>query len=155
MSDETAGDYTLTYDVSTEAWYALTDRDAPRIGVHRSHAGGGVAWEFSVEERDLSGPTLLLRMFDDSWDAFADVPELFEVLRTETPHTLTELRVLLGQLGFVDITKRDRPPDMVAEPARLPSDARDRIERALRAYDGHVIPEVAHHIMLALTVESR
>lgn len=33
----------------------------------------------------------------------------------------------------------------------LPFDARDRIERTLRAYDGHSIPEVAHWIMQALT----
>lgn len=37
------------------------------------------------------------------------------------------------------------------EPGRLPFDARDRIERTLRAYEGHTIPEVAHRLMLALT----
>jgi hypothetical protein len=105
----TAAEYRLTYDVSAEAWYAHTDRDGPRIDVHRSHVGGGVAWEFHVEERNLNGPTLRVQMFDDSWDAFADVPELFEALRTERPHTLTELRALLDRLGFADITKRVQP----------------------------------------------
>ena len=104
-------DYRYTYDVPAEAWYGHTIAGAPRIGVHRSHVDGGVAWEFSIEEHDLNGPTLLLRTFGDAWDAFGDVPELFEALRTEQPDTLTELRALLGGLGFEDITKRTRAQD--------------------------------------------
>lgn len=45
-----------------------------------------------------------------------------------------------------------RKEDVAPSPRRLPFDARDRIERVLRAYDGHTIPEVAHRIMTALTV---
>lgn len=112
---ETDADYRLTYDVSAEAWYAHTDRDAPRIGIHRSHVEGGVAWEFHVDEHNLNGPCLQIHMLEDSWAAFDDVPGLFGALRSEQPSTLTELRALLDRLGFADITKRTRPGVAVQE----------------------------------------
>ena len=104
-------DFRNTYDVWSELWCVdtLDSEERRRVGIHRSHRDGGVAWEFHLIEREVGGrPTLQLRMFDDSWDAFADAPELFEALRMETPHTLTRLRALLDRLGFEDITKRGR-----------------------------------------------
>ena len=106
MSDEINA-----YIVNGEAWYTHAVPPEARtegIMIQRACRDGGVAWEFRITEHDLSGATLKLSMFGDSWQAFADVPELFVALREQQPCTLTELRAVLNGLGFYDLTERTR-----------------------------------------------
>ncbi len=106
-------DYRYTYTVNAEAWYFADPRvparrdDLRKMVVAREHVGGGVAWEFTVQEYDLGGPALQIRLFHDAWDAFADIPELFEELRSHSPRTLASLRTMLDELGFIDSTARN------------------------------------------------
>lgn len=110
-----ASDYRYTYVVTGDAWYTDHLPDAAeqrrqlmiqRHAVNERGYSNGVAWEFSVIQYDLSGPTLQIRLFHDSWDAFADIPELFEALRVRSPRTLRDLRGVLDDLGLIDITER-------------------------------------------------
>lgn len=103
-------DCELTYVVPAEAWYRdVVVRDQPSVSIVAAARGGGCAWEFDVEEHDLNGPSLRLRMFDDSWDAFDQVPEFFAALREQYPRTLTGLRQLLDGIGARDATERVNP----------------------------------------------
>lgn len=101
--------YIYTYIIGTEAWYYQPlAAHCDNIMIGKDHVDGGCAWEFAVTEHDLGGPTLRTEMFGDSWDAFRDVPELFEALRTRVPRTFAELVTILDELGFVDVTPRVR-----------------------------------------------
>lgn len=106
-------DCTFTYIVSHEAWYSAAAHrgDRRHVLIQAAAKDGGVAWEFQVEAYDDLGghPALRLMMFDDSWDAFVHVPELFAALQAERPTTLPALRALLDQLGATDITDRETP----------------------------------------------
>lgn len=122
--DETE-DSRYTYCASPEAWYASapgnescgTEYNVHRTAVNSSGHQDGVHWEFAIKQHILDGePALQLRIFDDAWQAFADVPLFFEQLRRRRPTTLNQLRDLLrdllDDLGFIDITSRHRndPP---------------------------------------------
>lgn len=102
----------LAYTVSHEAWYATTPGvvDGPEIGIAASAegTGGGVAWEFAVEEVDLGGhgKAIRLRIFDDAFAAYSQIPEFFTALGSEKIGSLDEVRDLLDRLGAVDETKR-------------------------------------------------
>jgi hypothetical protein len=48
-------------------------------------------------------------LFDDAWNAFRQVPELFHFLACAEGLTLDLLPGLLQQLGAVDVTPRDNP----------------------------------------------
>lgn len=107
--------YRYTYVVTGDAWYAtrLPNADEMRREVTiQRHAvndhgySDGVAWEFDALQRDLGGPTLEVRMFHDAWDAFDDIPELFTALRERSPRTLDDLRVMLDEIGLIDVTER-------------------------------------------------
>lgn len=103
-------DCTFTYVVSKEAWYAsaLID-ELPSLNISAESDGGGVKWEFNVQEHQLGGkPCLRLRVFDDAFEAFNDIPEFFTALHQERPTTLDGLRALLAKLGAVDRTERSR-----------------------------------------------
>jgi hypothetical protein len=104
-------DCTLTYIIVKEAWYASSCADEPpSILVAATADGDGSKWEFEVQERELGGKTCLrLKMFDDAFEAFYDIPEFFLRLRGYQPRTLRELRMLLDHIGAVDATKRARP----------------------------------------------
>lgn len=102
-------DYRYTYCLNHEQdYYAkLPPRmQVEEIRVQRTHRDGGEAWDLAFTQHDLGGPTLKMVMFGDSWDVFAEVPELFERLRSDQPSSLEELRVILRNLGFIDITRR-------------------------------------------------
>jgi hypothetical protein len=104
-------DCTLTYIVGYEAWYADANRlncPRPYLGVHATSHGGGVAWEFEVQEYDLDGPTVRLNMFADSFDAFTQVSEFFTMLTLQKPSTLADVRSILHYLGAEDRTERVR-----------------------------------------------
>ena len=102
----------LAYTVSHEAWYASTPGivSGPEIGIAASGegSGGGVAWEFAVEEVDLGshGKVIRLRIFDDAFAAYSQIPEFFAALDSEKIGSLDEVRDLLDRLGAVDETKR-------------------------------------------------
>jgi hypothetical protein len=99
---------TFAYIVLKEAWYrsAVAD-ELPSVQISADADGGGVKWEFDVQEHVLGGtPYLRLRIFGDAFQALADVPEFFEALHREVPTDLGQLRRLLDRLGAKDITKR-------------------------------------------------
>jgi hypothetical protein len=109
-------DCRLTYIITHETWYwPITPRRQRRgIGIHATSSGGGVAWEFYVEERDLGHriPALELRMFDDAWMAFDQIPEFFAGLREVAEGgRLSDVREFLDRLGAVDETARTSPVD--------------------------------------------
>lgn len=112
----------LAYVVNHEAWYAehIPLNDPPTIMVQASAQGGGVSWEFSVEDgtKRIGKPSLLLTMWDDSWGALPQIPELFAALAAGHAATLGDLRELLDSLGAVDETSRVSPyePGPAPEP---------------------------------------
>lgn len=105
----------LAYIVNQEAWYAVgVLRDQPPTVMVQASAkgqGGGVAWDFAVEDgSDLLGkPGLRLKMWDEAWEAFAQIPEFFAALASGEVTTLADLRGLLDSLGAVDETSRVSP----------------------------------------------
>jgi hypothetical protein len=115
-------DHFLAYVVPHEAWYrAVTLNDPPSIQVMAASSHGGVAWEFIIEKQDInpSWPALRLQMFDEAWDAFGQVPELFTALELRRPRSLPALRAMLDELGARDITERKKPKAASAAPERL------------------------------------
>lgn len=105
-------DTRLAYIVCQEAWYAKApgnDR-GPELNITASARDGGVAWEFSVKEKVLGRrPVAYLKMFDDAFDAFEQVPEFFRALAKRGHDvTLAEIRSILDSLGAVDETARVR-----------------------------------------------
>lgn len=122
----------LAYVVSHEAWYweASRGNDNPHVSVSASAKGngGGVAWEFQIEEMELGGKQVTrAKIFDDAYEAFTQVPELFAALADGGGSTLTGVRDLLDMLGAVDETERVSP---YAERTRPPRSAHDETVRA-------------------------
>ncbi|GLY32000.1 hypothetical protein [Kineosporia sp. NBRC 101731] len=106
----------LGYLICDEAWYAETlrrtgaARKYPEIMVSASARGGGCAWEFPIEEFELGGRMVTrARIFNESYVAFQQVPELFELLAERRPQTLQHVREILDELGAVDETQRVTP----------------------------------------------
>jgi hypothetical protein len=110
-------DCTLGYTIGHEAWYWMPDRRAQRyVRVGADSSGGGCKWEFLVEEVVLSSQpgaraALQVCVFDDAWEAFAQVPELFAALAAEPPEDFAELCALLDRIGAKDTTARTRKDD--------------------------------------------
>jgi hypothetical protein len=99
----------LAYIVSHEAWYAHAVADRrPEISVTAAADGGGCAWEFTVEEVDLgaSGPAIRVKVFEDAFAAFAQIPEFFAALAAEKTDTLDGVRSVLDRIGAADETER-------------------------------------------------
>jgi hypothetical protein len=120
----------LAYIVSHEAWYYRGD-GKPSLSVSASANGGGVAWEFEIEEMELGGkPVTRVKVFDDAYAAFAQVPELFAALADGAGTTLTACRGLLDMLGAADETGRTGPRGEAPRVVRGPHDA--AIREALR-----------------------
>lgn len=105
----------LAYTVWHEAWYADLNRipgEEPHLMVAASAegSGGGVAWEFQIDGYQLGRePVTRVKMFDDAYAAFAQMPEFFAVLAEQTPQTLDDVRAILDALGAVDETPRVSP----------------------------------------------
>lgn len=113
----------LAYVVTHEAWYSKVPGaigGEPSVGISASAAGGGVAWEFAVEAVDLGSPSLRLKMFWDSFDAFAQIPDFFAGLRQIGNGTLADVRALLDRLGAVDETQRQSPYGDKPRPPHCP-----------------------------------
>jgi hypothetical protein len=109
-TSETAADLFPAYIVSHEAWYsgALADR-RQSITVQHASTGGGVAWEFAIEQVGTIGAQV--QIFDDAWQAFVEFPALFVGLaELGQGASLSEICDLLHAQGFRDITERTRVP---------------------------------------------
>ena len=83
-------DCRLAYIVSHEAWYArsMPDRQ-PEMSVMAAAEGGGCAWEFTITEADFENRgmhPISVRLFDDAFAAFAQIPEFFAALATGGLH---------------------------------------------------------------------
>lgn len=127
--------YRLSYALTRDAWYS----QPPLSGVPGDHnvvmvamdtEGGGAAWEFAID--DEPGGGLRVKVYDEAWRAFVDVPEFFAALADlGRGALLDEVVEILDRLGFIDATKR--LPDDPAIRARF---------LALRAGEGSASPEV-------------
>ena len=130
----------LAYIVSHEAWYAnaLPDRH-PEINVMAAAEGGGCAWEFTVEEVDLGNrnPAVRVKVFDDAFAAFGQIPEFFASLVAEGVTTLDEVRSVLDGMGAADETERRSERH-----GEIPAKATEsRIQKAI--YDATGVPSAA------------
>jgi hypothetical protein len=107
----------LAYIVMHEAWYASSPGivDHPEISVSASFTGngGGSAWSFGIEEVELGlriGPAIRVKVFDDAFPAFVQIPEFFAALASGQVTMLRDVRSVLDRMGAVDETER-RGPD--------------------------------------------
>ena len=105
----------LAYIVWHEAWYAEASRtpgEHPHLMVQTAHEGGGVTWAFQIDGHELGGSLVTrVKMFDDSYGAFAQIPEFFAALADGGPATLGDIMEILDGLGAVDETPRVSPYD--------------------------------------------
>jgi hypothetical protein len=130
----------LAYIVSHEAWYARALPDSrPEINVMAAATGGGVAWEFTVEEVDLGshGPAIRVKVFDDAFEAFAQIPEFFAALAAGQAGTLGDLREILDSMGAADETQRHSRYGEIPEKA-TPARIRKAIAAALPGSEADV-----------------
>lgn len=59
-----------------------SDNWLDELNMAKASPGGGCLWEFNIRLIELAGKgALQLQMFADSWEAFEEAPEVFEVLR--------------------------------------------------------------------------
>lgn len=98
--------YRLEYIVSHEAYYRSVVRERS-VTVGKNATEGGCAWEFDVVEHPNIG--IKVGIFDDAFQAFAEVAPLFAALAERQPRDLREVRSLLDELGLVDATQRNDP----------------------------------------------
>lgn len=112
----------LSYVISHEAYYRSVI-DGREINVQREALTkdghhDGVHWEFGFEWHDLPshGDAVQLKMFDDAWQAFSEIPELFAALarrHTGPDGTVSmppaAVAALLDEHGFTDTTPREQP----------------------------------------------
>lgn len=105
--------YVTTLDYN-EAFPTLP-RDEHEFGVQMTHPEGGCVWEFMVAEipnRSIGGPRepigVQVRMFGDSWQAYADIPEFFDGLSVLSGQysrvNLDHVKTLCHDLGYPDRT---------------------------------------------------
>lgn len=104
--------YRLTYIVAHQAWWANAARSAtgsdPELYVHKESDGGGIAWEFTIVDRSrtIGRPSVQVRVFHESFAAFAELAPLFAALAAERPDTLGTVQAMLDRFGFTDVTQR-------------------------------------------------
>lgn len=85
------------------------DTDVLNISVG-PESGGGVFWEFTITQGDAGGAELRVKLFDDAWGAFTEIPEFFAGLAAlGRDASVEEVVDLLTSLGSVDATVRERP----------------------------------------------
>ena len=119
----------LAYYDYRATWYPSRER---AVGIS---AGGneGSAWGFTVAEVDLGehGTAIQVRIFENAFAAFAQVPEFFRQLALTPGLTLDGVIFLLAELGAADETARHAPAASPAEKAAAvirnhPAGTRDR-----------------------------
>lgn len=131
----------LAYSVLAEAWYAeacMANGRHPEIHIMAAHPEGGVSWEFCAEQY-VFGPdnqAVELRIFENAFAAFIQMPEFFLLMEQHRPTTLRGVRDILDGLGAVDETKRRRDGGKVVQGkvvrvrgALLPAAARRLLRR--------------------------
>lgn len=107
--------YRLAYIRTREAWYSqppLTGIPGDRnvLMISMDSLDGGCRWEFEIDDEPVGG--LRVKVYDDAWQAFTDVPEFFTALAALGRGALVEEVVeILDLLGFTDTT-----PDLPASP---------------------------------------
>jgi len=104
-------DCTLAYIIGHESRYWMHEQPRPRyVRVGADSIRGGCAWEFMIEEHVFTSRESALRvcLFDDAWEAFHQVPELFAALTDDRPRNFAQLSAVLDRIGAHDITPRDR-----------------------------------------------
>ena len=102
----------LVYIIGDDAWYAEANRPTnphPYLSVEALYPGDGCEWEFTIIERELQGSCTQVRIFQDAYAAFVQVPELFQAFADEHPTTLAAVVAILDELGAKDITPRVNP----------------------------------------------
>ncbi len=99
--------YQLTYIATHEAYYARDDQERT-LNVVKAADAGGCAWEFNIVDHSerLDTAAVRVEIFDDAWQAFAEIPDLFAALAEIGESSLDEVRQILDQLGFTDATER-------------------------------------------------
>lgn len=120
--------YRLSYTLTRQAWYSQppligTPGDRNVVMVAMDTTRGGAAWEFAID--DEPGGGLRVKVYDEAWRAFADVPEFFAAMAAlGRGALLDEVVEILDSLGFTDITKRlpDDPATRTAFLATQPED---------------------------------
>jgi len=132
----------LAYTITHEAWYARSlpdDRREINIAASAEGSGGGVAWEFTVEEVNLGshGPEIRVKVLDDAFAAFTQIPQFFAALEAENVKGLDEVRHLLDKMGATDETER-RGPHGVTRPVTTAERIRRAIKDAADAEDATV-----------------
>lgn len=100
------------FQIPYEAWYADTsvkpfEREHIMIGFY--YENDGTEGEFRVEWSDIG---IKLKAYSDSWEALSKMPELIELLakidREKKEPTIKEFAEMLKELGYQDITERER-----------------------------------------------
>lgn len=105
-----------TFIVSHETWYAKASKIfLPEINIVETHSEGGCAFEFNIVWKNIGvGLFPKLEMFDDSWAAFREYPELFKQLaswESIVPPQPENIIQILKDLGFEDVTERKNPKE--------------------------------------------
>lgn len=126
----------LAYVVNREAWYYPANQkigslEGRSLNVSAANPAGGCRWEFTVQEYDINGGAVRLQMFDDSFQAFEQIPGFFQALTSEQPSSLDQVREILDRLGAVDTTERVSPyrHDPRAELVRKVEEAQAELAR--------------------------
>jgi hypothetical protein len=90
-----------------EAFPALS-RNEHEFGVSSSYDDGGCDWEFVVAEVPSANGGVIgiqVRVFDDAWVAYSEIPEFFSGLADLGHHaTLDDVKALCARLGYHDRT---------------------------------------------------
>ena len=77
------------------------------VGMYSTTGTGACQWEFAVAEPTPS--TISVRVFNDAWDAFADIPDFFSGLSDlGASADVGSVIILMERLGFEDMTQRTR-----------------------------------------------
>lgn len=105
-----------TYIVASRAWYAETTLRARDVTeqISVSYRKGKHSWEIIIRLYSLtpSRSAFCIEMFEDTWAAFADVPDLFRALADRGEDVdVGEIEATLTELGFKDATPETNPED--------------------------------------------
>jgi hypothetical protein len=101
-------DCTFAYVVLSEGWYAEAI-DRPEMSVQLVNHAGGVNWEFVIVQKHHGQSCIQVRIFDEAFAAFGQIPAFFDALRDEQPRTVEAVRKILDRLGAIDRTDREKP----------------------------------------------
>lgn len=95
-----------------EAWYKEIIKEPPYITIGLCYESGGTEAEFKIAWEDLG---IRLLAFDDSWKVLGKMPELIELLagisKKRIRPTVKQFAEMLEDIGFKDITERERKDD--------------------------------------------